>query len=288
MKAIAYSLFGYNKAKHPDCFDFPSYLRGLSINVRLCRMVYPGWTVILHTDRETHDAYQRYFELMPITVNVLPSAALTKAMLWRLKPVYEKNWSEEAQGFTDWKYTHVLCRDLDSPVTYREAQAVQYWINKDKAIHCITDSVSHNLPMLGGMIGIRPHYFTERTNTKTWDELMSLGAHIDYSNKGADQVFLNSHIYPVFSRHGHDSVTQHYLEGMPNSFLTDYHREIQPLDLPDVPFEYKCTNDCAVHIGQSGWNETPTLKIFNKYEHIFSDIIEAEKKYPLIFYWNNK
>ena len=280
MKAIVYSLFGFNKEKHPDCFDFPSYLRGLSINVRLARMVYPGWQVILETDKETHDAYQPYFELMPIKIEINPRAPLTKAMLWRLKPVF-------AYEHPGWVYTHVICRDLDSPLSYREAQAVQYWINKDKAVHCITDSVSHNLPMMGGMTGFRPAYFSDRMGCQTWDELINKGTQ-DWNVKGADQHFMHQFIYPTFARKGHDSITEHFIQGMPNSFLSDCHREIQPIEPEGVLTEYKCTNDCCVHIGQSGWNETPTMRIFNKYEHLFGDIIEAEKKYPLIFYWNNK
>jgi hypothetical protein len=280
MKAIVYSLFGYNKEKHPDCFPFASYLRGVSINTRLARLVYPEWKIILEIDRESYEAYQKYFDAMPIEIEVNDPMPLTKSMLWRLKPAFHTEGGK-------WKYTHILCRDLDSPVTYREAQAVKYWINRDKAIHCITDSISHNLPMLGGMIGVRPDYFSDRMGVIEWNDLIAKEPQ-EWSRKGADQTFLNNVIYPVFSRHGKDSVTEHFLKGMPNSYLSDCNMTIQDLELEGVPHEYKCTNDCAVHIGQSGWNETPTLKIFEKYEDKFTDIIEAEKQYPLIFFWNNK
>lgn len=280
MKAIVYSLFGYGQEKHKDSFDFFTYLTGLSVNVRLCRLVYPDWKIILETDKATYLGFRDYFDAMPIKIEINEPEQLTKAMLWRLKPVFEKN----IQGTNI--YTHILCRDLDSPVTYREAQAVQYWINRDKALHCITDSDSHNIAMMGGMIGVRPSYFIERTGKGTWDGMMSMGNY-DWTKKGTDQTFMNNELYPKFAQHGNDSVTQHYLSGMPNSFLSDYQNKIQDLDIPNVPYEYKCTNDCCFHIGQSGWYDGYTKKIFKKYVDKFEDITRAEKLYPLIFYWNN-
>lgn len=278
-KCISFALFGYGK-QYDNCFSFESYLRGLSINTRLARLVYPEFEVVLNTDYASYDAFKDYFDAMPVVIKINEPAPLTKAMLWRLKPVFET----VPEG---WKYTHVICRDLDSAVSYREAQAVQYWMNKDKAMHCITDSISHNLPAMGGMIGLRPQYAAERLGAHTWDELMSKGS-FNWDVKGTDQTFLCSHVYPKFAQSGNDSVTEHYVLGMPNSFLSDCHREIQNIDVEGVSHEFKCTNDCVVHIGQSGWNETPTLKIFKQYADRFTDITEAEKLYSKIFYWVNE
>lgn len=292
-KCISYSIF----YREDQAFDFPSYLRGFMLNLRFARLIYPGWKVILYCDQATVDKAGKLLEAIPgLEYHVCQNAPLTKAMLWRMKPIYDRVWSEEAQGFGDWKYSHVLCRDVDSPLTYKERQAVEYWIAKDTTVHAITDSVSHTLPMMGGMVGFRPGYFTERMNCKTWDELMSLGSHIDYNHKGADQAFLNSHVYPAFSRHGKDSITQHYFQGMPNTYLSDFrtcgcsplasHVLRCPNDYEiDLPVELKDSQSCCGHIGAAGWYQTSTERFLRKYADRFEDLKQAESNYPDTFYW---
>lgn len=277
MKAIVYSLFGYDRERNADCFDFNSYLRGLMINIRMNRLIYPDWVIVLETDEATYTAFKDLFDKLPITVEVNNNnTPLTLAMLWRLKPIFHTVDNR-------WKYTHVLCRDLDSPPTYREAQAVQYWINKDKSMHAITDSVSHDVPLLGGMIGIRPEHFTHRMNCQTWEQLVSQGSY-NWNIKGSDQIFLRDVVYPKFAQHGHDSITQHYVLGMPNSFLSDYHNAIQPMEL-SIPFEYKESNEVCGHIGSAGYYNAQMSRFINKHADKFTDLIEIESQYPDLFSW---
>lgn len=277
-KVIAYSLFGYERARHESCFDFNSYLRGLMINIRMNRLIFPDWEINLQTDQATYEAWSNLFDKLPITVEVHQNGVpLTLAMLWRLRPVFEQENSK-------WKYTHVLCRDLDSVATYREAQAVQYWINRDKAMHAITDSISHDIPLLGGMIGVRPDYFTERMNCGTWKDLINKNPNFEWNRKGSDQTFLNSVVYPNFAQHGNDSITQHYCLGIGNTFLSDHHNKIQDLEL-SIPFEYKESNDCCGHIGAAGYYSTQTSKFINKHADKFQDLIEIESEWSDIFSW---
>ncbi len=164
-RAIVYSLFGFGKQRNESSFEFANYLRGLLINIRLNRMLFPGWEIVLETDVDTNNEFKSLFDQLPIVVEVNNEAPLTLAMLWRLKPIYH----DAIGGF---KYSHILCRDLDSPPTYREAQAVKYWLNRDKTMHAITDSLSHNVPLMGGMIGAIPEYFVIRTGAHSWQELV--------------------------------------------------------------------------------------------------------------------
>lgn len=282
MKSISYSLFGYGNKEEESGFNFNSYLRGLFLNLRLNRLIYPDWVTIIHLDSPTYLNYQELFDSIcsnNVKIKVNPSAPLCEAMLWRLQPIWDKNEIGSAL------YSHVICRDLDSPTTYREAQAVKYWINRDKAAHTITDSVSHNLPMLGGMIGFVPKYFTERTGWKTWQDMKA--SFTDLSIKGSDQTFLNSYVYPKFAQHGNDSITQHYVLGMANTFLSDCHNFIQPMEL-DVPFILNESNSVCGHIGAAGWYETAMFKFLRKYWGDFSDLLEIESKYKDIFYWVNE
>lgn len=278
MKVICYSLFGFNKERNADCFDFNSYLRGLMICIRMNRLLFPDWKINLQTDQSTYDGWGELFNQLPIEIEVHQNnVPLTLAMLWRLRPAFE--WKDGKR-----KYTHVLCRDLDSPATYREAQAVKYWTNKDKSMHAITDSISHDLPLLGGMIGVMPATFCDKVGVKTWKELIDLNPNFDWARKGSDQSFLNSIVYPKFANKGTDSITQHYCLGMANTFLSDYHNQIQDMEL-DLPFELKESNDVCGHIGAAGYYGTAMTKFLHKHEDKFTDLLEIESKYPDLFSW---
>ncbi len=291
MKAISYSLFGYDRSKPENCFDFNSYLRGLMLCLRFNKLIYPDWTNILQVDTATYSAFQALFDRLEdkgwIDIGKNANGAqLCEAMLWRLKPIYDTN------------IDHLLCRDLDSLSTYRERQAVQYWVDqKTKAMHAITDSVSHDLPLLGGMIGFMPKEFTSRTGLNTFASLIS-ECKMDYSTKGSDQAFLNKVIYPRFGNKGHDSITQHYFNGYANTFLSDFHTCTCPPpsghrdDCPnnykiDLSDELKESNSVCGHIGASGWYETATFRFIKKYWNQFDELVSIEKDYPKIFYWND-
>lgn len=287
--AIVYSLFGNEEDRQENCFSFNSYLRGMMINIRLNKLLFPEWTTLIELDK---NVYQKYFNLFNslksggwIDFRVNESEPLTKAMLWRLKPCFEGMWD------------YVLCRDLDSPATYREAQAVKYWMNRDKSAHAITDSVSHDVPMLGGMIGFIPKYFTEKIGQNDWSSMFN-GVNIDFNRKGADQDFLTQYIYPKFAQHGIDSITQHYFKGMPNSYLSDYntclceatrgHENYCPHNIDiGLPIELKESNGLAGHIGAAGFYTTSTYKFLTKYRDKFTGLYEIEKDYPNEFHWIN-
>src|SRR3990167_3850963 len=290
-KAISYALFGFNKAKYDNCFSFDSYLAGLMLSIRLNRLVFPGWQNVVETDHNTYIGFKNLFEyleekkIIRLEINA-NDAKLCEAMLWRLKPAF---WM--ANG--EWEFSHVLCRDLDSLHTYREAQAVQTWINNDKAMHAITDSVSHDVALLGGMIGINPRHFTAKTNIKSFRQLMERWT-TDFSRKGSDQTFLNTVIYPLVGEKGNDSITQHYYKGHGKTYLSDYHTCIcwndecrqghKPgckLDvaIDGVSEDMKETNEVSEHMGASGWNHTQTNDLIKKHKDKFADLIEIEKEY---------
>jgi hypothetical protein len=277
MNAIAYALFGYGTERQAGNFDFHSYLRGFLMNIRLNRCLFPGWENVLETDKNTFMGHQALFEqlnnLEGIRIVVNEPEPLTKAMLWRLKPVFEYN-----------LYDYVLCRDLDSPTSYREAQAVQDWINGGKAAHAITDSISHGIPMLGGMIGFRTGLWPVRSRYQHWAE-MFYGVEIDFSVKGADQTFLNKYVYPKFGSVNDSSICQHYCLGMPNTFLDGYKNHIPDIAIDGVPEEMRDANDTCSHIGQSGHLLPPTFKFLKRYQDKFTDILEVEKQFPDIAYW---
>lgn len=262
-KVISFALFGKGE-RNPNCFDYNSYLRGLFLNLKLARLVYPDWKVYLMTDAQLPENTENLCTVMRCS-----PAPLTQAMLWRLMPLY----------FED--VERVICRDLDSPLTLREAKCVKAWTESSKAAHAITDSISHNIPMLGGMVGFTASTWTDRTNSHTWEELMNRHP-FNWGIKGADQQFLNSVIYPLYASHGSDSIMQHYIKGMPNTFLDGYSDKI-----PEISYREAMSgsNDTCGHIGAAGWYEAPMMKFLKPFADRFTDILDIEKQYPEIFYW---
>ena len=295
MKAISYSLFGYEVGKYKNCFEFNSYLVGLMLSIRMNRLVFPGWDTVVHIDIKTYQAFEQFFadlgRIIKIKV-ISKNPELCEAMLWRLKPIF----SRDSTG--KYKYSHILCRDLDSLHTYREAQAVKVWLDGGKAAHAITDSISHTIPMMGGMIGFKTGSFQEITGYPTYDELLRHNTY-DLSVKGADQSFINKVIYPKFSQMGNDSITQHYFKGHANTWLSDFHKcecwlyksalghkddcpENVDIDLLD---ELKATNEISEHMGAAGFNQFQTMSFVEKYDFMFEDLVDLERGYPNIFYW---
>lgn len=250
------------------------------INVRFNRVIYPNWVNVVNLDSSTYNSpFKPIFLWLQnkgfIELNICPDdTPLCLAMLWRLKPVFSYTHPE-------WTYTHVLCRDVDSICTYREAQAVQQWIDEDKAIHCITDSISHNIPMMGGMIGFRPAHLSSRLSVKTWDALMNRGQ-FDYKRKGTDQDFLNKFIYPNCA----ESATEHFVLGMVHNLPEGNGRHYSIPDIKiDVDPIFKVTNDCAGHIGAAGYYEPPTLKFLHNIDPYNYEYSEIEKQFPQLFFW---
>lgn len=291
MKCISYSIFAPSK---DNWADLDTYLRGLAINIRLNRLLYPLWTTVLHLDKSTYEAYENliigYTKAGRFEFRICEDAPMTKAMLWRMKPIFELDMHKNH------KWEAVICRDLDSPTTYREVQAVQYWINRGKAAHAITDSDSHNIPMMGGMVGFIPKYFKDYTGYYSWDGMLK-GSKLHFDEKGSDQTFLCNSVYPFFSLYGADSITQHYFQGMPNTYLSDFRTcSCDPIrghvqgcandTKLDLPQELKSTNNLCGHIGAAG-AYMPVWDAFErKYHNDFEDLNNNEKEYSHIFYWS--
>jgi hypothetical protein len=288
MKVISYSLFGYGKDRHASCFDFGSYLRGLMINIRIARLLYKGWVIRVHLDNTTYEGFKEFWDNLKnigVQIRVLPSEPLTKAMLWRMLPAFDG----EVEMF--------ICRDTDSPLTYRERQAVYEWEQSPKVAHAITDSISHGVPMLGGMIGFKVRHFKEYTGFESWNEMCDKER--NYEQKGKDQDLLTYHVYPKFAGTNH-SIMQHYFLGYRNTFIDGfktcncrqddgtYHKEgcVLDIEMDGISKELNVTNDFAGHIGAAGWYEPVIFKVFKDYLNEFDDIREAEKPIANILNWS--
>lgn len=280
MKAISYAIFGYERKTALNCFEHNTYVRGFMVNVRFNRVLYPHWQTVLNIDAQSYSPHRKLYDWLQnkgfITINIFPDdEPLCRAMLARMRTVFSYTHPE-------WTYTHVLCRDVDSICTYREAQAVAQWIDEGKTAHCITDSISHNIPMMGGMIGFRPAELSSLVGVNSWDEMMALSSGIDFKRKGSDQDFLNKYIYPKVA----ESVTEHFVLGMRHNLpeVDGRHYSIPDYAIPVDPM-YKVTNDCAGHVGASGYYEPPTLKFLNHIDPYRDEYQQIESQFPKLFFW---
>lgn len=292
-KAISYALFGYDRAQHKDCFDFLSYLRSMHICIRFNRILYNGWDNVINMDESTYNSpYKKIFDWHQskgfIKIKLWPNQVpLCEAMLWRVSTVFDYD-------HPNWRYTHVICRDLDSISTYREAQMVKQWIDEDKAIHCITDSVSHDIAMLGGLCGFRPGYVNDilkLTNKpdQAFNKLIAKGCGIDFNVKGSDQKFLNDFIYNTACA---NSATEHFIQGRVRDRKEENGRHYSIDESIDIGVEqiFKATNLFAGHCGAAGFYEIPTLRFLNRYDPYEKDYVELETmpEYAQIFYWRTR
>jgi hypothetical protein len=284
-KAISYSLFGYNQERNKDSFDFNSYLRGLLINLKCQALIYPDWEIVLNTDKETYNGLKDLFDLLPIKILINEEVEpLTKSMLWRMKPI----WLKENDQFI---YSHIICRDLDSPLTLRERKCVEEWIIDNSIVHAITDSISHNIPMMGGMVGFKPKEFIEATSYTTFEEMFA-DIPYDFDIKGTDQELLCRHIYPIFCRNEvpingvyFPSIMQHYLKGYPNTNLKGFRNIVPEWINVGLDLSMEESNEICGHIGSAGWYE-PKINVFlTRHKEKIQHIIEIEKKFTDIFWW---
>jgi hypothetical protein len=73
----------------------------------------------------------------------MPEPGDWRALFWRFYPASESNVSV------------MLSRDADSRISAREGAAVDAWLQSDKDFHVMRDHPSHDVPILGGMWGVR-------------------------------------------------------------------------------------------------------------------------------------
>lgn len=281
-KIIAYSLFGY----HPErSFEFDRFLRSLTQVIRMNKLIYPDWQTRVYIDSTSYDSkFNEFFSDLArrgyCDISIFSPQPLCVSMLQRIRPFWEFD-----------KTYAAISRDLDSIATYREAQAVEYWVrNYHKTMHAITDSISHTEPLMGGMIGAIPRYFNEKF-PEGFDDLISKNRE-NWNEKGSDQTFLKKVVYPrvTHDRNGY-SITQHYLKGYGQTHYGDCFQSILDIEL-DIDPILKESNDLQVHIGQAGFDHDLAHLFFEKmtkhiegFEDFHKRLLAIEMKHKNIFYW---
>ncbi len=269
---ISYSIFGYGKDM-PDSFSFNSYLRLFSLNVKMAELIYPDWRIHICIERNSYEAYRELFDYLDIDIEVLAEDKFCTMMLWRWRPVFTG------------KYDRVLSRDVDSLIHYRERQAVENWIPNGRCVHTIADSQSHNIPLMGGMVGCECIKFINLINCTSWEQMIGMAKGIDFNQKGTDQQFFQRFILPLV----HENMVEHYVEGMPQSFRGACYNFIQEDTIQGIDPALRESTYLVSHIGQAGFAIEPVLLFIDKFmkrdRKDWYKIIE--EMFPQVHYWIN-
>lgn len=259
MKVISFSLFG-----DPSSFEFPFYLRGLYFNARMNRLIYPEWKTWVFVEDSVFQRHREFLEAIPVDIIApLDKAPLCISMLWRMYPIFEDGIS------------HVICRDADAITTYREAQAVQEWVDSGLGFHGITDNPAHGLPMMGGMVGFRVDHF--KATFPEWTSFEEMIKGHDLSKRGSDQDFMMKKIYPKAK----DNMMGHFFDGCREKVKITT-RSVQS-QIPGVdPRLWESGLTCR-HIGSPGVVDFETLRFFQRFDK--TDYSEFEREFKEICYW---
>ena len=262
MKAISYSLF---ESPSAGPLEKAAYVRGFYWNSRMNRLIYPDshWRTVLHLEHPIYIEFQRLFDWLVDNNNLILNVtnqkpALCEGMFWRMKPIF---------GL----YTHVLCRDSDAVTTYREAQAVQRWLESGLACHSINDNPAHS-GMMGGMVGFNTAQFKALLGVHSYEDLIQ---GYDLSQRGSDQNLMNQRIFPKLQW----SMMAHNTSNLPDLEGKNYP------PLPLVEEKYWQSNLTCRHIGSAGVVDMEMVRFFRNCD-IFNWKFEViEKEFPKLFHW---
>lgn len=265
MKVISYSIFG-----DPASFEFPFYLRGVYLNARMNKLLFPDWITTVCVEANVYAKYEKYFEslahLFGVLVYVNKKEPLCKMMLYRLLPIYES------------QVTHVLSRDADAITTYKEAQAVQEWLDSGLGFHSITDNPAHTLPLMGGMMSVKVEHFKQ--TFPEYDTFEKLVANFDLKNHGSDQNLLMKKIYPKAK----DNLFIHAFSGYTRTNEVKMVRNSVNIILPGVSPKLWESNNVCRHIGSPGVVDFELLRFFQRFDKN-TQYDDFEKEFKNLMYW---
>jgi hypothetical protein len=166
MKLISYSLWGTR----------PLFLHGAVVNAKQCREYFPDWKVRMYHNSSISDELLKTLRGLGVeTVHVDPKG--TYGTFWRFRPMFETG------------IDHLLVRDIDSRITWRDVRCVDEWLASGKKFLNIKDHPSHyDWPIIAGMFGLCPGILPE-TLIPVMNQYALMHQYI------SDQVFLARHVW---------------------------------------------------------------------------------------------
>ncbi len=194
MKILSYALFRAPDRVHwrsdATADRISAYARFLPVMIRAHHAIWPGYELRIHHDdcARAHPYFAALERLQAQGLLRLVDCgaveALTLAMLWRMRPVFEG----------DGERWVVTC-DLDSLPLLRLRQFVEEFAASDKAAMLVHGCESHNI-VGGGALGIRSTRFRQLIGASSWSGFVGLaGGEYGWSAYAADEEFLRYKIW---------------------------------------------------------------------------------------------
>lgn len=169
------------------------YLKGALRRVEEAERCYPGWVCRFYyqVDGPKPVPAETVQALSDAGCQVCPKGYYRDpwfGLYWRFCPMYD-----------DVEIERFVVRDTDSPITPRESDAVQQWIESGKPFHIMRDNTQHNIEILGGMWGSIPGLIPQfEKHLKDW--MHTIDGHKENPMgrfHGTDQEFLAKWVWPV-------------------------------------------------------------------------------------------
>jgi protein O-GlcNAc transferase len=165
MKIISFSMWG----------SITSFQTGALENIRLAERYYPDWKCLFFLRDDVPLAFVRELtDAGALVALKKQTKGEWEGLFWRFEPISSP------------LVTHTLSRDCDSRLNPREAAAVQEWLLSGKTLHTMRDHFEHNIPILGGMFGIK-HWPRFKALYDSWTR---------FDAKGDDQHLLTELVWP--------------------------------------------------------------------------------------------
>jgi hypothetical protein len=166
-KIISFSLWGTN----------PKYTIGAIKNVDIAKQLMPDWKCRFYIDNTVPEEIVNKLKEKDAEIYKYETKGDWFSMYWRFLPASDKN------------VECMLSRDCDSRISEREVLAVKEWIKSDKLFHIMRDHPYHDVPILGGMWGVKSPLLT---NMKDMIKNYNIGNYWQ-----TDQEFLRDIVYPI-------------------------------------------------------------------------------------------
>ena len=200
-KIIAFSLFGGSSA----------YCEPAVMNTEISAKIYPGWRCRFYVDDSVpQTVIQRLRANGAEVVKVDAALQNWPGTMWRFL------------AMDDPEAAYVLFRDADSVISWREAAAVQQWLESGKLFHTLRDASTHTELILAGLWGAVAGAVPDmRGKIEAYLKQPLESRHF------ADQFFLREHIWPYAKQSlcAHDRIFAFYgATDFPDNTEFDYSR----------------------------------------------------------------
>ena len=178
-KLISYAIWGNKKV----------YNQGIFYNIEDSKIYYPDWTCRVYCSVDSPCLEQ----LKKSNCEVIVFDPIQKKTQYAWNNLFQRYYAA-----ADENASHIIFRDADSRLNFRESAAVQKWIDSNKALHVMHDYPSHfNFPICGGLWGVKGGWLLKiKEMIDYW--CLNAGSLAAYEKNSLDEYFLKEVVWPMF------------------------------------------------------------------------------------------